>query len=249
MAAGKTSELLFRMKFTFLRSLRGWWLFTFLAGVLSIGNAVDANAAEIKKGDIRRFETLSLHDETYTNAVVEGVSTNVVFIRHDRGIAVVKIKDLTFEEAKTLGIESMLPPPPAPRPDPAKALNEQWQKVMAMITGVAGAGVGLAILAAIPVFWILWCYLLKRMCTRAGTESGFLIWLPLLQLVPLHKAAHISCFLILGYFLPVVGVIVFVYWAIKMCEAVGKTKWLAVPMVLPFLNVLTIAYLAFSKED
>lgn len=237
------------MKPTLPRAVERWIGLCLLFACLVGGSVADLQAAELKKGDVQKFETLSLHDEMYTNAVVEGVSTNVVFIRHDRGIAVVKIKDLSFEEAKTLGIESMLPPPPPPKVDPARALNEQWQKVMSMITGVAGAGVGIALLAAIPVMWILWCYLLKRMCRRAGTESGFLIWLPVFQLVPLHKAAHISGFLILGYFLPLVGAGIFVYWAIKMCEAVGKTKWLALPMVLPVLNVFTIAYLAFSKED
>lgn len=237
------------MKPTFLQAAGRWIGLGLLFAGLVGGSVAGLNAAELKKGDIQKFETLSLHDETYTNAVVEGVSTNVVFIRHDRGIAVVKIKDLSFEEAKTLGIESMLPPPPPPKADPAKALNEQWQKVMSMITGVAGASVGVALLAAIPVMWVLWCYLLKCMCRRAGTESGFLIWLPLLQFVPLHKAAHISGLLILGYFLPLLGAVIFVYWAIKMCEAVGKTRWLALPMMLPVLNVFTIAYLAFSKED
>lgn len=83
------------------------------------------------------------------------------------------------------------------------------------------------------------------MCNRAGTEAGFLIWLPLLQLVPLHKAARIFGFLIVGYFLPFVDAGVFVHWAIKMCEAAGKNKWLA----LPLFNVPTVAYLAFSKAD
>ena len=234
--------------------MRSYLFYRFLL-FLSVGTfvstaAIDGlKAAEIKKGDIRSFETLSLHDETYTNAVVEGVSTNIVFIRHTRGIAMVKIKDLTFEEAKTLGVEAMLPASAIPKPDSSKRLNEEWQKVMELMTGFVGAGLGLAVLIAMPVFWILWCYCLKRMCRKAGTESGVLIWLPVLQLFPLHQAAHISGFLVLLYFVPLIGGIVFIYWALKMCEAVGKTKWLALPLLLPGFNVLTVAYLAFSKED
>lgn len=206
-------------------------------------------AAEIKKGDIRSFETLSLHDETYTNAVVEGVSTNVVFIRHTRGIAMVKIKDLTIDEAKTLGVEAMLPASAVPQPAAATKLNEEWQKVMELMTGFVGAGLGFAILAAMVVFWIVWCYCLKRMCRKAGTESGVLIWFPVLQLFPMHQAAHISGLLVLAYFVPFIGGIVFIYWALKMCEAVGKTKWLALPLLLPGFNLLAVAYLAFSKEN
>lgn len=206
-------------------------------------------AAEIKKGDIRSFETLSLHDETYTNAVVEGVSTNVVFIRHTRGIAMVKIKDLTIEEAKTLGVEAMLPASAVPKPAASEAMNEYWRKVMSIVTMSTSFGLGIVILAFVPVTWIIWCYCLKRMCRKAGTESGVLIWIPILQLFPLHQAAHISGFLVLAYFLPVIGIAVVIYWALKMCEAVGKTKWLALPLLLPGFNLVTVAYLAFSKED
>lgn len=221
----------------------------FLGTLLLVAGIGSATAAEIKKGDIRRFETLSLHDETYTNAVVEGVSTNVVFIRHSRGIAVVKIKDLTFEEAKTLGIEAMVPDSSAPKPAASKAIDEQWRKIAEVISGFVSVGAGIAILAALPVFWILWCYCLNRMCRKAGTEAGILIWLPFFQLFPLHQAARISGFLVLAYFVPLIGGVVVIYWALKMCEAVGKTKWLALPLLLPGLNVLTVAYLAFSKED
>ncbi len=230
--------------------LSGYLFLSLWAGTFLLTSGIDsATAAEIKKGDVRSFETLSLHDETYTNAVVEGVSTNVVFIRHSRGIAMVKIKELTFEEVKTLGIEAMLPPPAVPRPEASKAVAEQWQRVVEMMSGFASAGVGIAILAALPVLWLLWCYCLKRLCKKAGTESGILIWLPFLQLFPLHEAARISGFLVLAYFVPFIGGIVVIYWALKMCEAVGKTKWLALPLLLPGLNVLTVAYLAFSRED
>lgn len=118
-----------------------------------------------------------------------------------------------------------------------------------MMSGFASAGVGIAVLAALPVLWLLWCYCLKRLCKKAGTESGILIWLPFLQLFPLHEAARISGFLVLAYFVPFIGGIVVIYWALKMCEAVGKTKWLALPLLLPGLNVLTVAYLAFSRDD
>lgn len=152
MATKRTSELMSRMESGFPCGIQRRMFFCAVLLRVGLGIVVDVGAADIKKGVVQKFETLSLHDEAYTNAVVEGVGANVVFIRHGRGIAVVKIKDLTFEEARTLGIESMLPPPPAPKPDPARALNEQWRKVMAMISGVAGAGVGLALLAAIPAY-------------------------------------------------------------------------------------------------
>ena len=220
------------------------------AGTLLITTGLHpATAAEIKKGEVHTFETLTLHDETYTNAVVEGVNTNIVFIRHTRGIAMVKIKDLTYEEAKTLGVETMLPPPALPKPDPSKALKEQWEKIANMLGGFAKSGVAVIVLAALLVPWFIWCYCLKRMCRKAGTEAGILIWLPFFQLFPLHQAAHISRLLVLCYFIPIVSLAVVIYWAVKMCEAVGKSKWLALPLLLPVLNLFTVAYLAFSKED
>ena len=128
-------------------------------------------AAEIKKGDVHTFETLTLHDETYTNAVVEGVNTNIVFIRHTRGIAMVKIKDLTFEEARTLGVETMLPPQALPKPDPSKALKEQWEKIVNMLGGLVKPGMAVVVFAALLVPWFIWCYCLKRVCRKAGTEA------------------------------------------------------------------------------
>jgi hypothetical protein len=52
---------------------------------------------------------------------------------------------------------------------------------------------------------------------------------------------------ILLLFIPLAGAIVAIYLWICISENLGHNKWLGLLMILPMINLLFMAYLAFSK--
>jgi len=104
----------------------------------------------------------------------------------------------------------------------------------------------LVILGILLVFWLLFCYCLKRICLKCGAEPGLLIWIPGLNIIRMLQAGGLSGWLFLLFFLPIVNFVMgLVMWA-KICQARGKSAWLVILMLLPFVNILFLGYLAFS---
>ena len=99
------------------------------------------------------------------------------------------------------------------------------------------------------LFHLFYSFCFHLICTKVGQKPGILVWLPLLQVIPLHRAAGISPWLILLYFIPPIGLFVFVYWCVKVCRARGKSAWLVILVFIPLLNLLFIPYLAFSSAN
>jgi hypothetical protein len=48
---------------------------------------------------------------------------------------------------------------------------------------------------------------------------------------------------------PVVSLIVTIYWCIRICRVRQKSGWLALLLLLPVTNVLTFLYLAFADGE
>lgn len=107
-----------------------------------------------------------------------------------------------------------------------------------------------AILIALGIallIWILFCYCLKRICEKCGTEPGLLIWIPVLNIFPMLEAAGLSGWLFIVFLIPFVNFIMgLVMWA-KICKARGKSVWLILLIFVPIVNIFFIPYLAFSE--
>ncbi len=112
-------------------------------------------------------------------------------------------------------------------------------------------GVGLiallVVLAVALVFWIFFCSCCKRICEKAGHEPGAMIWIPIVNVVPLLTVAGLPIWLILLLFIPLVNVVVglLIWW--KICEARGKPGPLALLLLVPVVNLFVPVYLAFSE--
>jgi hypothetical protein len=225
------------------------WLTLF---AMLAGNALSADET---------FETLNVGATTYTNVTVLNRTASDVFIKHAGGSINFKVKDLAVEELKKLGYA---PPEPA-KPSALAAQMEAWTEKMRprdtneMARGWSGLyedkfkATGLTPLTALAgllavalVLHIFYCVCMRRICLKRGTEPGGLIWLPVLQFIPLHRAAGISPGLVLLYFVPLIGAFVFIYWCVKMCRVLEKSAWLVVLIFVPILNLCFIPYLAFS---
>ena len=108
-----------------------------------------------------------------------------------------------------------------------------------------------AALLALPIsgitLYVVMCYIFKRICENAGTEPGFLIWAPILSIIPIMRAADMHLALILLNFIPFVGGFVFaIMLGIKLCQACDKPSALGILFIFPGVNVILMFYLAFS---
>jgi hypothetical protein len=216
-------------------------------------------------GDLLRaedtFETLALGGAIYTNATVLNTNATLVFIKHAGGLTSVKVKDLGVEDLKKLGYVPREPPKPSAlatkmgewteKMRPTKT-NEIVRDLSGLYedkfkaTGISPVTALIGLLAVALVLHIFYSVCMRKICLKAKAEPGGMIWIPILQFVPLHRAAGISPGLVLLYFVPLIGVFVFIYWCVKICRALEKSAGLVFLIFVPILNLLFIPYLAFS---
>lgn len=112
------------------------------------------------------------------------------------------------------------------------------------------SGFFIVLIAIAFLCYLLGCYLMKRICENAGSDPGALIWVPVLQILPIMKAADMNLVWLLVVFVPFVGGILFtgVLW-IKLCQACNKPAWLGILAFVPVANIFLILYLAFSSPE
>jgi hypothetical protein len=111
-----------------------------------------------------------------------------------------------------------------------------------------GAGIGLALLLGIFVIalaiYVFFCFCYKRICEKCGVQPGVLVWIPIVQLVPLLKAARMEIWMILLFLIPLVNFIIWIMMWVKICATRGKSGLLVIGIVL--LPIVFIPYLAFA---
>ena len=210
------------------------------------------------------FKTLKIGSNTYTNVTVLNKNKTAVFISHTGGLISFKVKDLGAEDLKTLGYTPAEPAKRSALSTQMEALTGKMQKssIGEFLRSTGGSfeeklkssGVNfqtfvMVAIAGLLLFHLFYSFCLFHICAKVGQKPGILVWLPLLQLIPLHRAADISPWLILLYFIPLLGPFLFVYWCVKICHARGKSAWLVVLVFIPLLNLLFIPYLAFSSAE
>lgn len=212
------------------------------------------------------FDMLQIGTTTYRNVTVTTKSKNYIFILHSKGMTNVKVADLSPELRSQLGYE--IPVPPQPKTKIAEAWARQTltkletpqvQQVENQVKQWWPVGPGskltlpvitpnLLILAAALFFglYLFHSYCCLLICRKTGSEPGILVWLPLLQLFPLLRAAAMSPWWFLGFLIPGVNVIAQVLWCINITRARGKTFWVALLLIIPVTSPLAGLYLAFS---
>jgi hypothetical protein len=84
-------------------------------------------------------------------------------------------------------------------------------------------------------------------CQKVGHPPGILVWLPLVQLLPLLRAAGMSGWWFLAYLVPGLNIVAQIIWSLKIAKARGKSVWVGVLLLLPVANLFSFLYLAFSN--
>jgi Family of unknown function (DUF5684) len=218
-------------------------------------------AAEMKL-DVLRTRTI-----VYTNVTVTTRATNYVFILHSTGMASIKVTELSQEGLEQLGyvkprsvtITTNTASVWAKRelaklnvPDMASLKRQVARKWAAQafakprVLGLAGMTLVYAVLGVVVLLYLFHCYCCMLICRKAGSPPGLLIWLPVLQVFPLLRAAGMSAWWFLALLVPVVSLIPSILWPFKIAQARGKSAWVGLLLLLPITNFFTFLYLAFS---
>lgn len=123
-------------------------------------------------------------------------------------------------------------------------MNETGSGSDAVAAGV-GIVFGLGMLVFFLAVYLFFCYCCKRICEKCGHNPGILIWIPIVNMIPLLQVAGMALWMIILFFIPVVGFIVAIMMWAKICTARGKSPLLVIGVIL--LPIVFIPYLAFSE--
>jgi hypothetical protein len=98
---------------------------------------------------------------------------------------------------------------------------------------------GLAFLVALYLFF---CYCSHLICLKAAGSSSLLVWVPILQIIPLLRAAGMSGWWFLISVIPITPIV----WAVNIARTRKKTLWTSFFLILPVTTPFAFMYLAFS---
>ncbi|HLX68460.1 MAG TPA: DUF5684 domain-containing protein [Verrucomicrobiae bacterium] len=238
-----------------------WLLF----GMLFL-NAVDTFGQATKNVSELRFPVLQTKTAAYTNVTVTQVTKKWIFILHDNGVCNIKPEDLTPETQHALGYDKLM----AADEERAKRavhpfanfklgsvgkIAADWskhgpEKLKATIDEMASSNrtalylmfaiLGITHLFVSMLFWMI--------CRKTHNSPGPLVWVPVLQLIPLLRAANMSRVWFFAYFIPVINIIAQIVWSVKICQTRGKSPFVAFLLILPFTSLFAFLYLAFSRS-
>jgi hypothetical protein len=236
---------------------------------LCLGAMFVATCVRAGNGPVR-LDFVATPSGSFSNvSVVSMTDTHVTVKGADGSVATLRLADL---DAATLArLKGQRPPPETtptnaltltgPRENAAPPSEEgsrtnrahlQVDRARAaaaeLLERISPSRLGLTFLLVVfGVFlamWLFYCYCLMLICRKTGNDPGFLIWLPLLQLFPMFRAASMSYWWFLVYLL--IAPVAYIVWCFKIAEARGKSALVAILLILPITNLFAFLYLAFS---
>ncbi|MCW5550745.1 MAG: hypothetical protein KIS67_01130 [Verrucomicrobiae bacterium] len=190
-----------------------------------------------------------------------------IFILHAGGMGNVKIADLSKETQIQLGYAKPEKPKSTQELTPGMQalaelnlppmaeVQEAWQAegpaaaitLLSNTNLLATAKTLWPVLSLVAVIYLFFCYCCQMICRKTHTSPGFLIWVPVLQLIPLLRAAGMSRMWLFAFFVPLLNLVAQIIWYVKIVQARGKGPLLVLWLVLPFTGPFAFLYLAFSS--
>lgn len=232
------------------RRMVSWLVLSLLLAVEVVCARADIFLPTLKSGTV-----------IYSNVTVYSQTEHDLYIKHDQGIGNIKISTLDDDSLRALGLkedesdsklsagvsetmdklkESLGEENVATLTDFSKKLVElQHVKLSPQIIG--------AVVGGTLLLYLFFCFCLKLICYNAGSPANALIWFPFLQLFPLLRAAKMPSWCFLLFLIPLVNVIVQIWWSFRIAKACGKSALVGLALILPVINLLAFLYLAFSK--
>jgi hypothetical protein len=244
----------------------GWWMLV----VLCLLQPLAASAE-----DEQKFDVLQIGPQTYRNVTVTTKSKNYIFIVHSAGMANLKVSELPDDVRIKLGY----PDPKQPvvqtnsasywakqtmaklnTPEVQDAEKQLKEKLAQALEGDQTAQARQVLESLTPkamyitvgtaiLIYLFYCYCCRSICQKAGQSPSPLVWLPILQTFPLLRAAGMSGWWFLAFFVPILNFIAGIMWAFKIAKARNKSFLVGVMLLLPVTNLLAFLYLAFSAGN
>jgi len=92
-----------------------------------------------------------------------------------------------------------------------QASAEQSSQAGAALLGGLGLAVILFLLVLAVVVFLVFAYFYKRICKNCGHEPGVLIWIPIVQFIPIVQAAGLPVWMFILTLVPFVNYFFFIY--------------------------------------
>jgi hypothetical protein len=105
------------------------------------------------------------------------------------------------------------------------------------------------IMAIVVIVYLFFCVCIKLICLNAGSKPGLMIWIPVLQMFPLLRAAKMTAWWFVAFLIPPFSLVAHIVWCVKIAKACGKSALVALLLILPVTNLLAFLYLALSNGD
>lgn len=229
-------------------------------------NTLNAPAQATKASHEVRFDVLKTKTATYKNVTVTQVTKKWIFILHENGVCNIKPEDLTPETRAAVGYDKIAAATDEDKNSARSShaftfpnfklggIAADWskngQKLKASFDEMAATNrmalylmfaiLGITHLFVSMLFWMI--------CRKTHSSPGPLVWVPVLQLIPLLRAANMSRAWFFVYFIPVLNIIAQIVWSVKICKTRGKSPFVAFLLILPPTSVFAFLYLAFSRS-
>ena len=214
----------------------------------AVGRAVDET-----------FALIETKTGVYSNVTVTTKSKDYIVIQHAGGLASLKVTELSPEVHEALGFgaakgsrkgSSFLVTAKAKalvEALPTKAIEQAWSKhsPAGMPTLKLTSSLMFVVLGIFFGLYLFFSYCALLICRKAGHPAGWMIWMPVLQYIPLLRAAKMSPLWLLAMFVPLLNIWAHVMWSFRIAGARGKGFWTAFFLILPTYP-LAFLYLAFA---
>jgi hypothetical protein len=242
----------------------GWilvgWLWVAVVGVLGQPQEAWATVEQT-------FDVLQIGTHTYRNVTVTTKTKDYVFILHSAGMINLKVKELPPEVQVELGYADPQVKPKTKDPSlwakqtVAKLETPQVKSIEQQLAGrwrseIAPKNIHLPpitrnlifmVLGGLLVLYLFHCFCCRLICRKVDQHPGVVVWLPILQIFPMLRAAGMSGWWFLAALVPGLNLIGHILWCVKIVEARGKNSLLTLLLLLPVTNVFAFFYLAFSN--
>src|SRR5688572_21765524 len=207
------------------------------------------------------FDVLQTKTATYENVTVTSKNAEWILILHSAGMGNVKVADLPDDVRETLGYKVAKAQPmriSVPKLEALVAdiklpeveqLRQSWREggVEAVIKTLGDPRIVWSVMGIAVLLHLLFSYCSMLICRKAHTSPGFLVWLPVLQFIPLLRAAGMSGLWFFALLVPVINLVVQIVWYVNIARARGKGPFLVVWLLLPLTTPFAFLYLALSE--
>ena len=207
------------------------------------------------------FDLLHIGTRSYTNVTVTTKTKTQIFILHSTGMHTIKVADLSPELLAKLGYGS------EPEQKTAKGFaslsmmgkGAKLKVNLPQLKQFRGKGPAhfaainwstdslLTVCSIVVVVYLFFCFCAMLICQKAGHPPGVLIWIPILQLVPLLRAADMSPVWVVAFLIPFVNIVAHIVWSFNIAKARGKGGLTGLFLVFPVTSFFAFLYLALSN--